>query len=463
MKKIENLLKQEKKFKKILENSIPGTLAHSESKFYLSVIKSIKKLKGIKLKDSDLEAIAGGISFKSRALASMAAFLSLISANPTALAEESTAVQQTNNVRSYKKSQMDEYTEILARVRNMSDEETEKNLRLISEQIDRQYVKVYSPRSFKYELLQPVLTLFKARFDELSDLSDQKKMLAGYMYFNAFMETHPKYITDDSLYQLKAFGNVSESNIQSLIDTEKERFKKLGTIDNVEYFKIEKDIEKSIDTHVFLLALNQINKLLEKYRKLTNQLIDILKNSNKSLNISSGDLGGELMASGSPLEGSRDFCIFLSTAALGNFGAPSCLKMIGTLSGDYSHVEANQLVSSIAAHEIGHIFENVIYLLHLKTSPAATSTNFLAKVIKEKIIKIAKEKYGATDSKISKYGETNDQEWFAEVFANLECANEENISPYGEAMRDVIKMFEDNTITKEELQNDVLHAIRISF
>ena len=60
MENYENLIEREDEFKETLENSLPGTLAYSESKYYLSLIAAAKILKSENSTEDELENVAGG-------------------------------------------------------------------------------------------------------------------------------------------------------------------------------------------------------------------------------------------------------------------------------------------------------------------------------------------------------------------------------------------------------------------
>ena len=105
-------------------------------------------------------------------------------------------------------------------------------------------------------------------------------------------------------------------------------------------------------------------------------------------------------------------------------------------SGFHPKIELNQIAESWIAHEMGHVLQFLIMEANdYRKSPQN---------MKGDIINLATRKYNSTNRVISKYGEINVYEWWAEVFAHLECCN--NPSPLGLAMRDYINTLFENKL-----------------
>ena len=101
--------KDEKALKEIFENSLPGTLAYAESKFYLLLLLKQKILETKDLDESQLEEIAGGAGLKNKTLASLAAALSLLSSSQAALAKAGTPTEQSGSTSVAQNSAPEEY------------------------------------------------------------------------------------------------------------------------------------------------------------------------------------------------------------------------------------------------------------------------------------------------------------------------------------------------------------------
>lgn len=88
-------------------------------------------------------------------------------------------------------------------------------------------------------------------------------------------------------------------------------------------------------------------------------------------------------------------------------------------------------------HEFGHTLEMKLYKKYNPTGNNIGYAHFSDKV-KMDIISIAKQKNNNFDyfSNISKYGDRNSKEFFAEVFANLECGKPNEL---GKAMKEYLK------------------------
>lgn len=423
----------------------------------------MKNTKIFKFNKTFWENIKIGKHIIKKLLASATAVLSLVSSNTAALANDLNIPQQSASVISYKKSQMDKYEDILAEIRNMSDAKIREKV----DQARKKYLKLweYYEKDMQYFYMG-----YGDKFDYENapdkDLAIDKQSLSIYMHLDAFLEKYPEYFNSfpDNLFtEIVNTKELSDTEVMNNIKVEKEKFEKLGTFEGIKCFEIEDKIENSINPKIFLLSIRKLNNILEKYDTLTDTLRDVLKRDKAVFKIRSFDPSekNEETYLDMYTEYYRNkheiFAISLSKTMLSDMEHLCKSRLIATLDGFDCYVENDQLISSIIAHEMGHIFEffmfdtaiNVALSYNLKLEK--TFYESFSDKIKEKIIKISKEKYGADDSKVSTYAEKDSVEWFAEVFANLECADEENISPYGKALQDVL-----NHMTFKEFESLIL-------
>ena len=99
----------------------------------------------------------------------------------------------------------------------------------------------------------------------------------------------------------------------------------------------------------------------------------------------------------------------------------------------------------ILTHEFGHAIENSLYEQYMKKNNLYFENNLdynrlrenLAIRIKNEVINICKNKYKNDNINLSNYSKTNEREWFAETFTNLELAEEP--APIALALGDYLK------------------------
>lgn len=88
------------------------------------------------------------------------------------------------------------------------------------------------------------------------------------------------------------------------------------------------------------------------------------------------------------------------------------------------------LANYTVKHEYGHLLQNALYQKAKTNGYSGTEGQFAASVYKE-IKNTALKKYGATSSSLSRYGQNNSKEAFAESFANL---NSGSPNAFGKAL-----------------------------
>lgn len=423
----------------------------------------MENIKSLKFSKTFFKNTTSAKRLLKKIVASATAVLSLAFPNATALANNFSIPQQSANIISYKKSQVDEYEDILTEIRNMSDKE-------IKEKVAQARKKHWKLWEYYEKDMQYLYMGYGDRFDYENasdkDLAADKQGLSIYMHLDAFFKKYPEYFNsflDDFFSETIDAQELSDTEVTNRIEEEKERFKKLGTSEGIQHFEIEDEIENSVNPRIFLLSIRKLNNILEKYSKLTDTMLNVLKRNNAVFRINSfapNDEDGTTyvdMYTEYCRNEHETFAISLSKTLLNDTEYLYKSRLIGNLDGFDCYVEKNELIPSIIAHETGHVFE---FLMFDAALGVASSHNLkLEKTfyedfdnkMKEKIIETSKGKYGAGDAKVSRYAEKNSTEWFAEVFANLECANEENISPYGKALRDIL-----NNMTFKEFESLVL-------
>ncbi len=101
----------------------------------------------------------------------------------------------------------------------------------------------------------------------------------------------------------------------------------------------------------------------------------------------------------------------------------------------HPRVDIHKAVSSVAAHEVGHVIESIITSIKYvdyKNPPTPEE-------IKRKIISKAKKKNKSISEEISTYGKSNPREWFADVFTHLQCSKSPN--SLASALEDYLKKY----------------------
>jgi hypothetical protein len=126
-----------------------------------------------------------------------------------------------------------------------------------------------------------------------------------------------------------------------------------------------------------------------------------------------------------------DQIMAINTSVLGKTKTNLATQRIGEKTGHSTKTDG-KITSRNAytvTHEYGHMIHNALASKH-----KMSVENFSEKAKKE-IVGIAQKKYGAKGS-VSKYGNTNDREFFAESFASFRSGNP---NAYGKAMGDWLK------------------------
>jgi len=103
------------------------------------------------------------------------------------------------------------------------------------------------------------------------------------------------------------------------------------------------------------------------------------------------------------------------------------------LSAHNAKVKDGKELESIIVHELGHALQHALFL-----DGSCMTLDEIAQKHKEEILNIAKGKYNTYNSYVSKYGETNAEEWFAELFAYA-LLNDVSTG-LGRAMQDFLKI-----------------------
>ncbi len=191
---------------------------------------------------------------------------------------------------------------------------------------------------------------------------------------------------------------------------------------------------------IFLTYMKELNRLLEKYSAVTKSLIEF-----HEINGTKFQMGFDKPPADNPgLRGAShpgkiSFYAPESSYLTALYSAYSSYK-----SGYKSSTSRKKLLASTAAHEMGHLISFFIWINKegmnvIESTSAVAQKNEFEEIEKEEIIEIAKNKYGCKDFSISKYGDSDPGEWFAEVFAHMECSDEDQLSPLGKAMRDYLQ------------------------
>ncbi len=102
-------------------------------------------------------------------------------------------------------------------------------------------------------------------------------------------------------------------------------------------------------------------------------------------------------------------------------------------SGHNARVQNSKELESIIVHELGHALQHALFL----KEDSWRKLDDIAKYHKEEILNIAWDKYHTTNSCVSTYGETNEKEWFAELFAHTLLSD--TSTNLGRAMCDFLK------------------------
>ena len=97
--------------------------------------------------------------------------------------------------------------------------------------------------------------------------------------------------------------------------------------------------------------------------------------------------------------------------------------------------DVRSLSQYAVTHEYGHLLQNAYFQRDRKSNSGLTEGRH-ARSQANQILRIAKNKYGATQKDVSTYGSRNSNEFFAEAFANAHSGNPNAI---GKAMNDWLR------------------------
>lgn len=250
--------------------------------------------------------------------------------------------------------------------------------------------------------------------------------------------------------------NLSHEEIDKKIDEEIEKYKKRAP----DVFKIDGNLIKKSDKRLFLLTITKLNYLFDKYSGFTERLIDYKRNKAEDKEfllrrITLKDDGLSIW-----LKALQATYYDLSGFVFGNLSnykrlLYSAYKSVNTKF--WSPRRQDELIDSIITHEFGHAMETlyVIEKCNLKIPTIRKYYSFKGylnankrdlekfKRCQDKVaieiincysvscdsnatIKTIKDYEG-----FSKYGSSSSGEFFAEVFAHLECSDEDKVLDIG--------------------------------
>ncbi|MDO4200221.1 MAG: hypothetical protein Q4D57_05680 [Clostridia bacterium] len=149
------------------------------------------------------------------------------------------------------------------------------------------------------------------------------------------------------------------------------------------------------------------------------------------------------------------FGISLNQDVYHNFAADNAAKssvgnddvFIQIFMSNYKNYREWLYLERMAAHEMGHLIQHTLAIRELgfRTVGDYVSLDNIKRAekmyakIKKEVIKIARERFGYMgDGFITKYGETSDSEWFAEVCAD--CFASKHPTALGKAMGEFLKL-----------------------
>lgn len=182
-----------------------------------------------------------------------------------------------------------------------------------------------------------------------------------------------------------------------------------------------------IDREVMITSLEKVRELEKRYGAIGNSR-DIVLNGvmDDSIAFVSRDGGKD----------SNSQSLNFSIGNMGNAGKLVDMTKKGQRTGWFmpSGTTRKQLIGYTVTHEYGHMVQNVLYS---KSKTSLTHAEY-ANAVRSEVKQIAKARYGYRDGSkaISKYGQKNSREFFAEAFAN---ANSGRPNSIGRAMGDWLK------------------------
>jgi len=375
-----NLLEVKEKWEEIASHSALGTLARSEAEFILEMIEILESENGKDISEinlKDLEAVSGGALNKgNKTLASMLASVLAFSAVPGASAVIPSAPPLPANSGDAK----------------MPDAATKAKFKQVAEDAATAANKAY----FSKKVVPDV-------------------KLAG-------------EVRDDGVAQLDMESAAGELNSEIL------KFcQKIGKGQfHAPFWKINEVTSDKTHQKNVLPYIKETNRILEKYSAATKTLIEYHKKRKTLFYMA-------LYSPPADRSGLKGHFNMHEVA----FYAPK-VSYFRTLIDSYNYhlnnyvssVSIKKLNASIAAHEMGHLIQRLSWL---DCRYYDITLEEFAEQQSKKIKEIAKTRYGCKDFSISKYGDSDPIEWFAEVFAHMECSDEDQLNPLGKAMRDYLQ------------------------
>lgn len=240
--------------------------------------------------------------------------------------------------------------------------------------------------------------------------------------------------------------NMSDKQIQAKLKNQIKIFKNRDR----SVFVIENELIKKAHPRLLLIILMKINNLFEKYPVFTKKLIETKKFKNATFSL--GLIGETHLNDYNGVEKylralavTNVKGVYFNGFFLSHFKISLALGKMGTDSKFNPPVEPNQMIERLITHEMGHVLQFLIAEINFRKIYSGTQdysriytevAKEVATNMKKGIMEIVKEKYSHESEIISRYGETNAFEWFAEAFAHMECCN--NPNPIGLATKDYI-------------------------
>ncbi len=246
------------------------------------------------------------------------------------------------------------------------------------------------------------------------------------------------YFAGREIYLSDTKGDVdalSKDELLKEIETEKAKFIGFGKYGTYEHFKIHESLEH-IDKRIYLIFLRRMNFFLKKFPSLKHKMSLVCTYRGKTV-ILRDDITFQIgcfsdIDSSSIREGLKEmgavacyegYGIFVNDFCAKHYKFSKCLGKFRINSGYNTPLPVNKIIEGAIDHEIGHMIQSIYFGNHVR---------------KENILEFAKQNINSNiDEYISNYGSSNDNEWFAEVFANAYSGDA--TTELGRAMHDFIE------------------------
>lgn len=253
----------------------------------------------------------------------------------------------------------------------------------------------------------------------------------------------PKFLNDTNT----KVNNMSETEVKNCLKSEIEKFESISS-----KFHVSEDAIEKIDNRILLLLLCQMNEIFGKYPNITKSFV----NNCSDESVFSVDTYKNKVAAIATFVRTSSFkkentSITFNPTWLEDLEEAIYSIKISVRSSYNCKVDYNKLVQSIAAHEMGHLIQYTIikqkinnpndeeknkYLSKYNDYKGSYNSflNYMSRKMKKSIVEIAEfnEPSHNVDINISTYGNTNEREWFAEVFSYA-CCND-SLDYLGNAM-----------------------------